>query len=720
MKKFIVLCLLIKGVLYAQPPIVDGWTVFTPSADSRIIYVSATSGNDATAQTYQPNAPAIGGNIFQPTGAIQPYASLAAAKTQLRSGYPDYLLLKSGDTWTNQTFGTMEISGRNLNELMLIGSYGTGARPRILTADATGIQLTSPDCSHIAIVDLYLTPNTLGPGDEPAGIVTFSPFEQIIIENCYITAFPTAITAHGNTGIRRDLTIRRSMITYSAPYGNLASQPVFLDNINGILVEECLFDHNGWNTAIGSLPSAFKHNTYFQVDNSNVVFRKNIVARASAMGIGMRCGGTVQDNLVLENVNNLQFGTAETTINWPSESVSGSIIGNVIIGARNTSFDPGRAIFIAKASDVLVQHNIIKDYTPAAMSDAIIASDGYANLNIRQNIIYNWCPNIPFGPGTFFETNNGIFLAGGGTGTNIITQNHIQQFNPGGGCIRSTTWADKQFSQNRYINPTPNNSFQSGNINYTNWLTQSGETGSTYGAQTYTDPNRDISTYLTTLGASGGLDEFLTAASNLTKQDWNTNFTALPVIEYIRAGFDVTLPVTQLVLTGQPHLNHVRLQWQTESERNTTYFDIQHSTNGVRFEQIGSVAAAGHSTSTQHYDFEHDNASTGQNYYRIRQVDMDGKYAYSRMIMVRLGTENIRVWPNPGRGFFNVEMSDRAPDLIYRVWTPQGQLVHQGSVQQSIINLHSLEKGVYWVEFWQHNGQSTLHHIQTCRVVKAD
>lgn len=532
------LFLFIHFLSIAQPPVVNGWTVFTPSADSRIIYVSTLSGNDATALTYLPSSAAVGGNVFQPIGPIRPYATLAAATALLRPGFPDYLLLRSGETWTGQSFGALSISGRNNDEPMVIGSYGTGERPRILTGNQPGLVLIGADCSHLALVDLYLRPHTLGLGDSPSGFFTTSPFDGILLENCVITAFPSAVAAHTDgSGSRRNLRIRRCQFTDNAAYGVIASQPIFLDNINGILMEECLLDHNGWNLDIGSLPTTFKHNSYFQVGNSNVVFRKNIVARASATGVGMRCGGLVQDNLILENVNNLQFGTHETTIDWPSQSVTGEITGNVIIGARNEGFDPGRAIFIAKARGVLVRHNIVKDYEPMAMSQAIIASDGYADLTIDQNIVYNWCPNIPFGPGTFFETNNGIALYAGGTGMSSITGNHIQQHNPGGGCVHSMTFSDKTFRNNCYFNPTPSNSFQSGGISYTAWLSLSGETGSMYMAKTYPDPDRNVATYMAQIGALGGLPEFLAAARTLSKTNWNRDYTARPVIEHVQKGF---------------------------------------------------------------------------------------------------------------------------------------------------------------------------------------
>src|SRR6478735_7701128 len=67
-----------------------GWTVFAPSADTRIVYVSSSTGDDRTG---------VIGNLDHP------YKTLAAGRSRLRNGKPDWLLLKKGDTWTNEAFG---------------------------------------------------------------------------------------------------------------------------------------------------------------------------------------------------------------------------------------------------------------------------------------------------------------------------------------------------------------------------------------------------------------------------------------------------------------------------------------------------------------------------------------------------------------------------------------------------------------------------------------
>src|SRR4051794_1369227 len=104
-----------------------GWTVVTPSSDTRTIYVSSSSGNDANIGT-------------SPTAAVK---SLAKAASLLRDGSPDWMLLKRGDTWSGSSFPTWNKSGRSSAEPMYIGTFGAGSRPLIDTGAVGGFAATT-------------------------------------------------------------------------------------------------------------------------------------------------------------------------------------------------------------------------------------------------------------------------------------------------------------------------------------------------------------------------------------------------------------------------------------------------------------------------------------------------------------------------------------------------------------------------------------------------
>ncbi len=94
------------------------------------------------------------------------------------------------------------------------------------------------------------------------------------------------------------------------------------------------------------------------------------------------------------------------------------------------------------------------------------------------------------------------------------------------------------------------------------------------------------------------------------------------------------------------------LQWHTESELNNDRFEIERSVNGVDFISIGSVEGAGTSNQAHDYQFEDKAPILSLVYYRLKQVDFDGEFEYSRIVSldytsIEMGSERLSVFPNP-------------------------------------------------------------------------
>lgn len=111
------------------------------------------------------------------------------------------------------------------------------------------------------------------------------------------------------------------------------------------------------------------------------------------------------------------------------------------------------------------------------------------------------------------------------------------------------------------------------------------------------------------------------------------------------------LPVTLRFFKGDFDHNQVVLTWETASEINNDFFEIQHSTNGRDFDVIGIEDGNGNSSQEIAYRHAHKYPVTGLNFYRLRQVDFDGQYEYSEIIVVDglVSTENVEfsVYPVP-------------------------------------------------------------------------
>jgi len=127
------------------------------------------------------------------------------------------------------------------------------------------------------------------------------------------------------------------------------------------------------------------------------------------------------------------------------------------------------------------------------------------------------------------------------------------------------------------------------------------------------------------------------------------------------------LPVEFLSFTGEERDCATHLNWQTATETNSHFFVIERSANGINYAEIGRLTAAGNSQSLVNYDFT-DNNPNIQNYYRLKQVDLDGTYEYSEVIRINTtcfdGTVSdiLDIYPNPvsSAGQINMNIFSKA------------------------------------------------------------
>jgi len=112
-----------------------------------------------------------------------------------------------------------------------------------------------------------------------------------------------------------------------------------------------------------------------------------------------------------------------------------------------------------------------------------------------------------------------------------------------------------------------------------------------------------------------------------------TNLTAFSDFAIARSD-NFPLPIELVVFKAKPRDNFVELIWITESETNNDYFQVERSEDGIDFNEIINYAGAGNSNSQIFYNVFDNNPINGINYYRLKQVDYDGKYTYSDIIAV--------------------------------------------------------------------------------------
>jgi CshA-type fibril repeat protein len=118
------------------------------------------------------------------------------------------------------------------------------------------------------------------------------------------------------------------------------------------------------------------------------------------------------------------------------------------------------------------------------------------------------------------------------------------------------------------------------------------------------------------------------------------------------------LPVELVYFTGSIIEDAAVLTWLTASELNNSGFEIEHSMNGIDFESIGWVNGNGSSNIPHTYGYKDQNLSLGVNYYRLKQIDYDGKVSYSQIISLEYKTNlKVSIYPVPALNILNVNIN---------------------------------------------------------------
>ncbi|MBC7886988.1 MAG: SBBP repeat-containing protein [Ferruginibacter sp.] len=167
-----------------------------------------------------------------------------------------------------------------------------------------------------------------------------------------------------------------------------------------------------------------------------------------------------------------------------------------------------------------------------------------------------------------------------------------------------------------------------------------------------------------------------------------------------------SLPLTLLDFTGEAITTGNLLKWKTAQEISTAAFEIEWSNEGQHFEKIAVQKAAGNSTKALQYDYLHTLRRNGDNYYRLKMVDMDGKFTYSKIerIKTALTSVVIKTFPNPviDQVKLNIHALKDEVTLFY-LYSADGKLVSSRSFNvvkgsnQFNWNLQSYPAGKYFI-----------------------
>jgi hypothetical protein len=161
---------------------------------------------------------------------------------------------------------------------------------------------------------------------------------------------------------------------------------------------------------------------------------------------------------------------------------------------------------------------------------------------------------------------------------------------------------------------------------------------------------------------------------------------------------NIVVPVTWLSFNATLENKVVLLNWKTATEANSSHFEIERSINGYQFEKIGTVRAAGNSNTITSYDFTDRLPVKGMNYYRLKQVDLDGSFLYSETRKVEIKTDLplFAIYNNPSNGKGIVVKSGIVPSL-FGVFDITGKKLKEITIVNHTqqIDLSALPSGTY-------------------------
>lgn len=558
-----------------------GWTTVRPAPDSQIIYVSSSDGNDVTAQVYKSGDEAVGDDPTGPSGGIKPFRTIDAAMAAARDKMPDWVLLKRGDQWRDVALSAR--NGRSASEPFVIGAYGDdSARPLIFGRTAR-MSVGGPNSgvSHAVVLSLDLYCSFIDPTSPDYGVDEKTedrernktsagmqiatgpraPMENVLVEDCLFRFCGLSCVNFG--GIQRNVVFRRNVVLDKYPvHGHTMGM---WGAYATVLVEECIFDHNGWllqnvpkNQGKPGRAIPLSHNTYCTGMNSTV-FRGNTFLRAASIGnkwtanqgVGSARNIVIDNNLYVDGEIGISMGGNQPgPLRWKNMRITNNVM--LDMGrSRPTGRTLGWYVDATDWDGGLIANNLfLHQHSPevrnvyAISVGSIDAKGTYQgkgvhcrNVTIRDNIIHG-----------LESGGQMIRVAGGELLENVVFSGNQVQLP---GLEQPLVLIDKlggvKFEDNTYFSDgEPGELFTVGRradreeLGFDGWVKKSGETGARFEKTPFADPDRSIETYIQSLGLAPSIDTLIREVRKQRKGHWRKEFTAGVINEWIRAGFEAT------------------------------------------------------------------------------------------------------------------------------------------------------------------------------------
>ena len=499
----------------------QGFRDFTPSPDSRIVYVSSSQGDDAN-------------DGLTPQ---RPKRTIAAGRRLMRDQFPDWLLLRRGDVFQEAVSWTTR--GRSAKEPQLLSSYGPGtARPRLNCAGTTGYAVMGGGSApatrdNIAMSGIHFNGREGSTGtNEPTGLMLLSPSANVWIEDCVFENFLNGAVVQGYEGRHTNITIRRTIFADNYTVGPSHAQGMFVANVDRMLLEDCTFDMNGWNANVpGAVATIFRHNVYIANGNTGVVVRGSMFVNGASHGLQLRCGGVLTDNLFLRNSISMTLGGGT----HPEPGGVGIVaLRNIVLDGKDIAPEHPRGwgISASNLTSGVIAENVVANNVLGNMPVPFTVDIDdptlrpIRNLAIVGNVISNWggtfafsgapqgFQNVQFARNEFFNTISNSLLIRHAEGLSSVLS--------GGNVFHSSASGGRWFNVGSRTLTLPQ------------WQAAIGDLTST--SQNLRRPFRGVSVadYQNSMSRTPTHEAFMAEVRQQGRANWRHEYTAYAVRDYVR------------------------------------------------------------------------------------------------------------------------------------------------------------------------------------------
>jgi hypothetical protein len=182
---------------------------------------------------------------------------------------------------------------------------------------------------------------------------------------------------------------------------------------------------------------------------------------------------------------------------------------------------------------------------------------------------------------------------------------------------------------------------------------------------------------------------------------------------YIIVANNNQLPVKLLTFNAKKENNNqVKLNWSTAIERNSSRFEIEHATDNKNFKPVGVVNAKGNSNVLTQYTFTH-NSTSSINYYRLKQIDLNNTFDYSKVVMVNFNEneeiiiEPVKIYPIPAKNEVTIELNRSQNITAISIYKLDGALINniQSNNPKVKLEISDLPQGVYVLQIEDEFGE---------------